>query len=157
MDARRDDDPAPANKPRICRLGDEALPGAMQRQHRLLFVGLDRARNVRSAGPRFLVDRPASAASFLLVFTVGFTNQGPASSPYVRISNSSPFHGAPRRKASTPIRHGSNWAKNGKTLRVFQLLLSTTRPRLVNAMKLKHVLCQIQSDRRHLHRGRLLS
>jgi len=39
--------------------------------------------------------------------------------------------------------------------RAFQLLFEHHSAPFVNAMKLKHVLCQIQSDRRNLHRGRL--
>ncbi len=53
-----------------------------------------------------------------------------------------------------PMRHGSKLAKNGKTFVRFRDFFEHHVALFVNTMHLEYVLCQIQSDRRNLHRGR---
>ena len=91
---------------------DEALPRSVQRQHRLLLAVLDRTKRMFGRLTASQI-ASASAASFLLVFTYGFTNCGAISLTVCPRPCSLLAQKWALPQASMPIRQGGRLAKNG--------------------------------------------
>ncbi len=132
---------------------DEALPGAMQRQHRLLFAGLDRHEAHRWSGHR-LADRLGIRRVVLVGLHVGLdklrSHESHRMPELLKLPRPVMRPATGLHANATRFQVGEKW----QDLRALQLPFEHDPAPFVDAVKLKHVLCQIQPDRRHLHRGR---
>lgn len=132
---------------------DEALPGAMHAEDRLLLNVLDRHR--RHVRPRHgFADRRGIRRVVLVALDEGFyvlrcdqLHRVPERLQFPR-----PVVGAAAGFQADPA--GRELREEGQHLRALQLLPQYRPSRVIRPMHLEHVLCQINPNRRKLHLGR---